>query len=59
MSDKKEKSAVFNILAFSFEGEDTAGDTVKQIKKSGALDGELVVAEAIVSVNAKGKTHSP
>jgi uncharacterized membrane protein len=57
MSDKKEKSAVFNILAFTFEGEDTAGDTVKQIKKSGALDGELVVAEAIVSVNAKGKTH--
>jgi uncharacterized membrane protein len=30
---------------------------VKQIKKSGALDGQLIVAEAIVSVNEKGKTH--
>ena len=57
MSDKKEKSAVYNILAFTFEGEKTAADTVKQIKKSGDLDGELIVAEAIVSVNAKGKTH--
>ena len=57
MSDKKEKSAVFNILAFNFDGEETAEETVKQIKKSGALDGQLIVAEAIVSVNEKGKTH--
>jgi uncharacterized membrane protein len=57
MSDKKEKSAVFNILAFNFDGEKTAEETVKQIKKSGALDGQLIVAEAIVSVNEKGKTH--
>jgi len=57
MSDKKEKSAVFNILAFNFDGEKTAEETVKQIKKSGALDGQLIVAEAIVSVNDKGKTH--
>lgn len=57
MSDKKEKSAVYNILAFTFDGEKTAADTVKQIKKSGDLDGELIVAEAIVSVNEKGKTH--
>jgi len=57
MSDKKEKSAVFNILAFNFDGEKTAEETVKQIKKSGALDGQLIVTEAIVSVNEKGKTH--
>ena len=57
MSDKKEKSAVFNILAFNFDGEKTAEETVKQIKKSGALDGQVIVAEAIVSVNEKGKTH--
>ena len=57
MSDKKEKSAVFNILAFNFDGEKTAEETVKQIKKSGALDGQMIVAEAIVSVNEKGKTH--
>ena len=53
----KEKSAVFNILAFTFEGEKTAEETVKQIKQSGALDGQAIVAEAIVSVNEKGKTH--
>jgi uncharacterized membrane protein len=57
MSDKKDKSAVYNILAFTFVGEDTAKETVKEIKKSGALDGQFIVAEAIVSVNAKGKTH--
>ncbi len=57
MSDKKEKSSVFNILAFTFGGEKTAEETVKAIKKSGALDGQAIVAEAIVSVNAKGKTH--
>ena len=54
---KKEKSAVFNILAFNFDGEKTAEETVKEIKKSGALDGQLIVAEAVVSVNEKGKPH--
>ena len=37
MSDKKEKSAVFNILAFNFDGEKTAeksGDvTYRQLEK--------------------------
>ncbi|MBE2221581.1 MAG: DUF1269 domain-containing protein [Anaerolineae bacterium] len=54
---KKEKSAVYNILAFTFAGEKTAEETVKQIKNSGDLDGQSIVAEAIVSVDAKGKTH--
>ena len=58
MSDKKkEQSAVFNILAFNFAGKDTASETVKQIKKSGALDGQAIVAEAIVEQNEKGKVH--
>ncbi len=55
--DKKEKSAVFNILAFNFAGEKTAEETVKEIKKSGVLDGQIIVAEAIVSVDEKGKSH--
>lgn len=54
---KKEKSAVYNILAFNFAGEKTAEQTVKKIKKSGDLDGQSIVAEAIVSVNEKGKVH--
>ena len=55
--EKKETSAVFNILAFNFDGEKTAAETVKEIKKSGALDGQAIVAESIVSVNEKGKVH--
>lgn len=54
---KKEKSAIYNVLAFTFEGEKTAGETVKEIKKSGVLDGQSIVVEAVVSVDAKGKTH--
>ncbi|MCB8984869.1 MAG: DUF1269 domain-containing protein [Ardenticatenaceae bacterium] len=55
--EKKEKSAVYNILAFNFAGEDTAKETVKEIKKSGVLEGQLIVAEAVVSVDDKGKAH--
>jgi uncharacterized membrane protein len=53
----KEKSSIFNIIAFTFAGEKTAGEAVKEIKKSGALDGQIVVVEAVVSVDDKGKTH--
>ena len=55
--EKKEKSAVFNILAFNFAGKDTAKETVKEIKKSGALDGQLVVAEVVVEQDEKGKVN--
>ncbi|MFN2194730.1 MAG: DUF1269 domain-containing protein [Anaerolineales bacterium] len=54
---KQEKSAIYNILAFNFEGEKTAGETVKDIKKSGLLEGQSIVAEAVVSVDEKGKSH--
>ena len=33
--EKKEKSAVFNIVAFNFDGEKTAAETVKAIKQLG------------------------
>ena len=54
---KKEKSSVFNIVAFNFAGKDTAKETVKEIEKSGALKGQSIVAEAIVEQNEKGKVH--
>jgi uncharacterized membrane protein len=54
---KKEQSAIYNILAFNFVGEKTAGETVKEIKKSSMLEGQSIVAEAVVSVDEKGKTH--
>ena len=54
---KQEKSAVYNIVAFNFAGKDTADQTVKDIKKSGALEGQSIVAEAIVEQDEKGKVH--
>jgi len=57
MSEKKESSNVFNILAFTFVGEDTAKETVKEIKSSGVLDDYAIVAEVIVSQDENGKVH--
>ena len=56
--EKKEKAAIYNILAFTFEGKDTADDVVKKIKKSGALKGQLILAELVVEQDEKGKVHS-
>jgi uncharacterized membrane protein len=55
--EKKEKSTVYNILAFTFDGKDDADEAVKQIKKSGALKGQMIVAEVIVEQDEKGKVH--
>ncbi|MCB0171111.1 MAG: DUF1269 domain-containing protein [Anaerolineae bacterium] len=55
--EKKEKSAIYNILAFTFAGKDTAGETVKAIKKSGALTGQAILAEVVVEQDEKGKVH--
>ena len=57
MSNGSNDSAVYNILAFTFDGKDDASETVKQIKKSGALEGQVIVAEAIVEQDEKGKVH--
>ena len=57
MSDTSDSSAVYNILAFTFDGQDTAKQTVKDIKSSGALEGYDIVAQAIVEQDAKGKVH--
>ncbi len=55
--EKQESSAVYNILAFTFDGKDDAKEAVKQIKKSGALDGQMIVAEVVVEQDEKGKVH--
>ena len=36
-NDKKVSSNVYNILAFTFDGQDTAGQLVKEIKSSGTF----------------------
>jgi len=57
VSNKKESSNVFNVLAFNFAGQDTAKETVKEIKASGALDDEYIIAQIIVEQDEKGKVH--
>ena len=52
-----DSSAIYNILAFRFDGEKGAHDAMKQIKSSGALEGYKIAAECIVDQNAKGKVH--
>ena len=52
-----DSSAVFNILAFTFDGQDTANQTVKDIKSSGALEGYDIVAQAVVEQDVQGKVH--
>jgi len=57
MSKKEASSNIFNILAFTFGGQDTAKETIKEIKASGALDDQYVVAQIIVEQDEKGKVH--
>ena len=57
MSKKKESSNVYNVLAFNFAGKDTAKETVKDLKSSGALDDQYVVAQIIVEQDENGKVH--
>jgi uncharacterized membrane protein len=50
-------SAVYNILAFVFDGQDTANQNLSDAKSSGALEGYEIVAQAIVEQDPKGKVH--
>lgn len=53
----KDTSAVYNILAFQFDGQDTAKEIVKEIRYSDALEGYKIAAEAVVEQDANGKVH--
>jgi uncharacterized membrane protein len=57
MGNGSNGSAVYNILAFTFDGQPTAGQIVREIKSSGALEGYYIVAECVVEQDAKGKVH--
>jgi uncharacterized membrane protein len=58
MSDQdKDQSAVYNIVAFNFDGKDTAKQTLKEAKSAGVFEGYDVVVEAIVEQDEKGKVH--
>ena len=58
MGDKDTGSAVYNIVAFCFDGQKTAKQTLKEAKKAGALEGYDIVVQAIVEQNEKGKVTS-
>ena len=56
-SGSSDSSAVYNILAFAFAGQDTAKQNLKAIKSSGVLEGYDIVAQAVVEQDQKGKVH--
>ena len=57
MSSKSNGSAVYDILAFVFDGQDTAKQTLGDIKSAGALDGFDIQAQCIAEQDEKGKVH--
>lgn len=57
MGNSNDTSAVYNILAFRFDGQKGASDAVKDLKSSGTLDGYKIAAECVVEQDAKGKVH--
>lgn len=57
MAKSKDQSAVYNILAFRFDGQKGADEAAKQLKSSGALDGYAIVAQAVIEKDQAGKLH--
>jgi uncharacterized membrane protein len=57
MGNSSDSSAVYNILAFRFDGQKGASEAVKDLKSSGTLDGYKIAAECVVEQDAKGKVH--
>ena len=50
-------SAVYNIVALNFQGEDAAKQNLKTMKSDGTFDGYSIQAECVVSQDDKGKVH--
>jgi uncharacterized membrane protein len=57
MGDKDTGSGAYNIVAFCFDGQDTAKQTLKAAKDAGVMDGYDVIVQAIVEQDEKGKVH--
>ena len=57
MSNDSSSSAVYNILAFVFADQQTAGETVNALKDSDALEGYEIDAQAVVEQDENGKVH--
>lgn len=57
MSNDSNGSTVYDILAFVFDGQDTAKETLSDIKSAGALEGFTIQAQCIAEQDEKGKVH--
>jgi uncharacterized membrane protein len=57
MSNDSDNAAVYNILAFVFDGQDTAKQNLKDAKSAGVFEGYDIVAQAVVEQDPKGKVH--
>lgn len=57
MGNDDNGSAVYNIVALNFAGEDTAKQTLNEMKDDDAFEGYDIIAQCIVSQNEKGKVH--
>ena len=55
MAKAEDKSSVYHILMFCFEGSKTANQVFEQLKKSGKLDGYKIVAQGVAERDANGK----
>ena len=55
MGEQDTGSAVYNVVAFCFDGQKTAKQTFKEARKAGLLDGYAIIVQAIVEKNKKGK----
>jgi uncharacterized membrane protein len=57
MSSQYDQAAVYHILAFCFANKNTADQVAKEVRQNQKLANYKVVAEAVVEVDEKGKTH--
>ena len=51
MSNDSDNAAVYNILAFTFDGQDTAGQLVKEIKSSSAEGVSSIMIEFMPDID--------
>ena len=57
MTHQDNNSNVYTVLAFCFADRFTAGEVLKELKASKQLEEFNIVAEAVVEVDDKGKSH--
>ena len=57
MTQQDNDSPVYTVLAFCFTNRATAGEVLKEFKAARKLEEFNIVAEAVVEVDDKGKSH--